>query len=149
MRTLTLLGAALFFLTALNSVAASTDEEMLQLVRKDPRSWRRIDSEGSAQLCFSRQLGNFTCSGQNLESARRYALIQHDDTSPRGEGYIVALGTTSSKGDIRLTGNWKHWHGKVWLVIADDVRGNAGDEKIDKLIHWQPTRYLFENKSLL
>lgn len=149
MQTVTLAAIVLFILSCFSPVAATTNEQTLQLVRKDPRSWQKIDTETSAQVCFSRQQGTFICTGQQLEKTQNYALIQRDETAPRGKGYIVAIATTNDDGHISLTGKWKHWRGKVWLVIAEDVRGTAGDERIDKLIHWQPTRYLFETKSLL
>lgn len=149
MRIITLSLIGLLILTCHGLATASTENETLELVRKNPRNWQRIDTQTTAQLCFSRQLGSFTCTGQHLESAQRYALIQHDETTGRGQGYIVAFATTSADGRIKLTGNWHRWSGKVWLVIAKDVRGEAGDKKIDQLIHWQPTRYLFESQSLL
>ena len=128
---------------------ADTGEETLQLVRKDPRTWQRIESETTAKISFHRQRGDFSCESHHLECSQRYALIQHDESSPRGRGYIIAVATSSDDGTIKLMGNWQRWHGKIWLVIADDVRGHAGDTTIDQLIHWQPSRYLFENKPLL
>ena len=145
----TSLVTVLFIFVSLALASTSTAEQTLDLVRKNPRTWQTIDSKVKAQLGFSHKRTSFTCTGQHLEGFQRYALIQHDETTPRGQGYIIALGETNASGDIRLKGNWHHWHGKIWLIIADDVSGNAGDETIDHLIHWQPKRYLFESRVLL
>lgn len=126
-----------------------TDKVTLKLVRKNPRTWQVSNVQTYALLSFSRQRSQFNCSGQHLESRQRYALIQHDESLPRGKGYIVAYATTDADGHIELTGEWQRWHGKVWLVVADDVQGMAGDDRVDHLIHWQPKRYLFESQPLL
>lgn len=149
MRSLCAIVTTIFILLSFEASNAMGNDETLMLVGKDPNTWQ-IDTSGpTAQLTFNRQQGTLNCSGHGLEQDQHYALIQRDDSCPRGRGYIVAVGTSSAHGALLLTGQWSDWRGKIWLVLADDVRGNAADKQLDQLIHWQPKRYLFESRPLL
>lgn len=136
-------------LISFNTTHALDHEETLALVSKNPTTWRIDTTAATAQLTFNHHQNTFTCSGQRLEQGQHYALIQHDDSCPRGHGFIVSVGTSTEDGTLSLAGQWSNWHGKIWLVLAEDVRGGAGDEQLDQLIHWRPTRYLFESHPLL
>lgn len=139
----------IFILLSFETSDAMDNEETLLLVGKDPSTWQ-IDTAGAtAQLTFNRHQGTFSCSGQQLEPMQQYALIQRDDSCPRGRGFIVSGATSTTNGTLLLVGQWSNWQGKIWLVLADDVRGSAADAQLDQLIHWQPQRYLFESRPLL
>lgn len=124
-------------------------EETLLLVSKDPNTWQINTSGATAQLTVNRQKGTFNCSGQRLEAGQHYALIQCDDSYPRGRGFIISVATSTAKGTLLVAGKWSNWRGKIWLVLAEDVRGGATDTHLDQLISWQPKRYLFESRPLL
>ena len=149
MRSLCAIVAIIFTFISFKTSKAMDNSETLLLVGKDPSTWQINTSGATAQLTFNRHRGTFSCSGKRLEPDQQYALIQHDDSCPRGRGFIVSVATTAANGTLLLTGQWSNWRGKIWLVLADDVRGKAADEQLDQLISWQPKRYLFESSALL
>lgn len=149
MKLLCITVVTLLILSRFAATTAMAKEETLRLVSKDPATWQIDTSGATAQLTFNRQQGTFNCSAQRLEPRQQYALVQRDDRYPRGRGFIVASTTSSTNGTLLLSGQWSNWRGKIWLVLTDDVRGDAADEQLDQLIHWQPKRYLFESRPLL
>jgi|LGOV01.1.fsa_nt_gb hypothetical protein len=149
MRSLCSAIVTIFIFISFSTSNAMGHEETLLLVSKDPNTWQIDTSGATAQLTVNRQKGTFNCSGQRLEPEQQYALIQRDDSYPRGRGFILSVTSSTANGTLLLAGKWSNWRGKIWLVLADDVRGGAADEQLDQLISWQPKRYLFESRPLL
>jgi hypothetical protein len=53
---------------------------------------------------------------------------------------------SDERGRLKLTGVWRNWTRKFWLVSGEDVIGKVGE--VGSLRAWRPDRYLFEEKLL-
>ena len=129
------------------SVCEPTPGELL-LCAKNPRTWKVDPNGAGARLNYSSANASFSLSGHKLEPHTRYVLVQHEAAYPSATGYMVASAVSDTGGNIRLQGTWKRWQGKFWLVPDTDVSGHCGDGQLDRLVHWNPERYLFEQRVL-
>nr|WP_320115182.1 hypothetical protein [uncultured Desulfuromonas sp.] len=134
----------LFTVALLVSPAAA---QTLQLVAKQPGSWAEMPEHGTAEITYSSATGTFQLTAHHLIANEQYVLVQHTENR-NGQGYIITRMTTSDQGTASVEGKWPYWQGKIWLVLARDVAGTAGDRTVDRLIGWHPRHYLFETRLL-
>lgn len=121
--------------------------EQLQLVAKQRDNWQPRPDKGHGEIDFSRTQALFSIWAKNLRPNRCYALIQHSNHLNK-KGFIIARFNSDNSGQIRDVGKWDLWEGKIWLVCAEDVRGQSGDRRPDRLTGWHPNHYLFEGRVL-
>lgn len=123
---------------------ATSGRKKLLLFAKDPATWRIVKGGGSGTLIYREASGAFTLSAAQLHPRAPYALIRCSEAPARAQ--IVAWGTSDGAGVLELSGNWRTWSKKFWLVSGEDVAGEVG--AAGSLRAWRPERYLFEEKSL-
>ena len=73
-----------------------------------------------------RALG-YSFNGKYLRPETEYALVQYlgDVTGDRGDIWIVGLGLSNGNGDLHISGEWQPWLGRFWVVLGEDVVGEA------------------------
>lgn len=89
----------------------------------------------------------YSFNGKFLHPETEYALVQYlgDVTGNREDIWIVGLGLSNGNGDLHISGDWQPWLGRFWLVLGEDVVGEAdGATVLDRLVSWNPAEYLFE-----
>jgi len=86
----------------------------------------------------------YSLAAAGLQPRSSYALIRVDEGIPKAE--ILSRGTSDGQGRLELTGNWRTWTRKFWVVSGEDVVGKTGENGTLKA--WHPERYLFEEKPL-
>jgi len=123
---------------------ASTGKKKLLLFAKNPANWSIVKDGGSGKLVYREATGAFTLDAAGLAPGSSYALIRYADVPPAAE--IVARGVTDQRGRLALSGGWRNWSKKFWLVPGEDVAGSVG--AAGSLLAWRPERYLFEEKPL-
>lgn len=116
----------------------------LLLFAKNPATWAIVKNGGSGKLVYHEATGNFTLNAAGLQPRSAYALIWYANAPPEAE--ILARGVSDAHGRLELSGFWKNWTKKFWLVSGEDVAGGVG--KAGRLRAWRPDRYLFEGKVL-
>jgi hypothetical protein len=97
-----------------------------------------LEKDGRARHSFN---------GKYLRPETEYALVQYlgDVTGDRGDIWIVGLGLSNGNGDLHLSGEWQPWLGRFWVVLGEDVVGEAdGATVLDRMASWNPAEYLFE-----
>jgi hypothetical protein len=129
--------------TGTKAVAASGKKKLL-LFAKNPATWAIANKGGNAKLIYREATGAFTLNAAGLPPRSSYALIRYADAPPRAE--ILARGVSDKFGRLELTGVWRNWTRKFWLVSGEDVAGHVGDA--GSMRAWRPDRYLFEEKQL-
>jgi hypothetical protein len=146
-----ILSALVLFLFALVCLAGTSDikihsngaHKTLRLIAKHPGTWAVVKG-GRGAISYRESTGDFTLNAEGLHFRARYALIRYADTPPRAE--ILARGMSDERGRLKLTGVWRNWTRKFWLVSGEDVIGKVGE--VGSLRAWRPDRYLFEEKLL-
>jgi len=121
-----------------------TRKRKLLLFAKNPATWSIVKGGGSGKVIYREATGDFTLNAAELIPRSPYALVRLVDAPPRSE--IVARGTSDEHGRLELSGNWRTWRNKFWLVSGEDVAGSVGGA--GTLRAWRPERYLFEEKPL-
>jgi len=119
------------------------DSRKLLLFAKAPATWTIVKG-ASGRIVYQGATGAFTVNASGLPPRTHYALVRYADVPPRVE--ILARGMSDRHGRLKLTGVWKNWTKKFWLVSGEDVVGKVGDAS--SLRAWRPERYLFEEKQL-
>jgi hypothetical protein len=118
-------------------------QRTLALYAKDPATWKIRPDGTQGILTFNGQTGQFSFAARKLEPLRNYVLVRNGGAPPSGE--LLARGTTNKTGELRLSGSWHDWTGKIWLVSGNDL--TCSGNRVT-LIAWHPERYLFEEKEL-
>jgi hypothetical protein len=151
MKVISITAALLLLITVVLSQAAGpaakpsgSGKKKLLFFAKDPATWSIIKSGGTGKLVYRESSGDFNLTASGLEPRSAYALIRYADTPPKGE--ILARGVSDGQGKLVLTGTWRNWTHKFWLVAGEDVSGSPGEAGAMKV--WRPQRYLFEEKPL-
>lgn len=139
-----LLSATLLLTLPAMATHAATGKKKLLLFAKNPATWTIVKNGAGAKLVYSEATGVFNLSAAGLVPGGSYALVRYADAPPHGD--ILARGTSDARGKLELSGVWRNWSKKFWLVAGDDVAGNAGESAT--LRAWRPERYLFEEKPL-
>jgi hypothetical protein len=116
----------------------------LLLFAKNPATWSIIKGGGSGKLVYREATGVFSLHAEGVRPRSPYALIRYADSAPRGE--VVARGMSDGRGKLELSGIWRNWSKKFWLVAGEDVAGSVGGAA--SMRGWHPDRYLFEEKQL-
>jgi hypothetical protein len=115
----------------------------LTLFAKDPATWRIIGEGPRGMLSFDRKSGAFSFVASRLRPDTGYLLVRQTGGTMSGD--LLASGTTGRTGELRLSGTWREWSGKIWLVPAADV---ALSGRRGTLTAWHPEQILFEEKVL-
>lgn len=123
---------------------AGTGKKKLLLFAKDPASWQIVKGGASGKLVYRESRGSFALSAAGLQPRASYALVRIEEKPPGGQ--VLARGVSDSLGRIELSGTWRDWSRKFWLVAGEDVSGSVGGAAA--LRAWHPSRYLFEEKPL-
>ncbi len=126
------------------SPPSGSGKRKLLLFAKNPSTWSIIKNGAHGKLVYREATGNFTLTATGLQPQSSYALVRYADSPPNGD--IVARGYSNENGSLELSGIWKNWTKKFWVVAGDDVSGSVGE--YGKLKSWRPDRYLFEEKPL-
>jgi hypothetical protein len=121
-----------------------TGKKKLLLFAKNPATWSIVKGGANGKVIYREATGDFTLNAVELNHRSPYALVRLVDAPPRAE--IVARGTSDEHGRMELSGNWRTWRNKFWLVSGEDVAGSVGGT--GTLRAWRPERYLFEEKPL-
>jgi hypothetical protein len=121
-----------------------TGKKKLLLFAKNPATWTIIKNGGSGKMVYRASTGAFTLNAVKLRSHASYALVRYADAPPKVD--ILARGKSDGQGRLALSGTWRDWTKKFWLVSGEDVRGKVGEA--GTLAAWHPERYLFEEKQL-
>ncbi len=116
----------------------------LLLFAKNPVDWAVAKSGGSGKLVYRAATGTFTLSAVGLHPRSSYALVRYADAPPKAE--ILARGISDEHGKLGMTGTWRNWTRKFWVVAGEDVAGSVGETGAFRA--WRPERYLFEEKPL-
>jgi hypothetical protein len=122
----------------------ASGKKKLLLFAKNPTTWAIIKNRGTGKLIYREATGVFTLNAAGLRPLSSYALIRYADAPPRAE--ILSKGVSDKSGNLELTGVWRDWTRKFWLVSGEDVAGNVGEA--GSMRAWRPDRYLFEEKQL-
>jgi hypothetical protein len=115
----------------------------LPLYAKDPVTWKIIQGGSSGVMTYDIARGIFTANAHGLSANTDYTLVRYANEPPYGD--ILAQAKSDATGGIHLSGNWKQWTGKIWLILSDDI---SRDGARPKLKAWHPARYLFEEREL-
>lgn len=124
--------------------AAGGGRKSLQLFAKNPATWTIVKGGASGRLIYREASGAFALTAAGLSQRAPYALVRFADAPPKVE--ILARGSSDERGRLDLSGVWRNWTRKFWLVAGEDVAGDAGGA--GSLRAWRPDRYLFEEKIL-
>jgi len=119
-------------------------KKRLLLFAKNPASWAIVKGGAGGELVYHEVSGVFTLNAAGLHPRSAYALVRYADAPPRAE--ILAKGMSDSRGRLELSGVWRNWSRKFWLVAGEDVEGSVGEAGTFRA--WRPVRYLFEEKQL-
>jgi hypothetical protein len=123
---------------------AASGKKKLLLFAKNPATWSIVKGGGNGKLVYREATGVFSLSAAELGPRSAYALIRCAGSPPKAE--IVARGSSDERGRLELSGNWRTWSEKFWLVSGEDVAGSVGGT--GSLRAWRPERYLFEEKPI-
>ena len=123
---------------------ARSGNKKLLLFAKNPATWAIIKGGANGRLSYRESTGAFTLTAAGLNPRSSYALVRYADAPPGAE--ILAKGVSDERGRLGLTGAWRNWTKKFWLVSGEDVAGSVGEA--GTLRAWRPDRYLFEEKPL-
>ncbi len=118
-------------------------QRRLSLFAKDPATWQVIVEGARGTLSFDRERGAFTFVASRLHPDTRYLLVRHAGGAVSGD--LLATGTSDRTGELRLSGTWLEWSGKIWLVPSADV--SLLGRRVE-LSAWHPEQILFEEKVL-
>jgi len=121
-----------------------SSKKRLLLFAKNPATWKVVKNGGNGKLIYSEKTGAFSLNAAGLYHRSPYALIRYADAPPKAE--ILARGMSDEAGRLELSGVWRNWTRKFWLVSGEDVAGSIGGA--GSLRAWRPDRYLFEEKPL-
>lgn len=127
-----------------SKASGKSGKKRLLLFAKNPATWKVVKNGGNGKLIYSEKTGAFTLNAAGLYHRSPYALIWYADAPPRAE--ILARGVSDEAGRLELSGVWRNWTSKFWLVSGEDVAGKVGYP--GSLRAWRPDRYLFEEKAL-
>jgi hypothetical protein len=116
----------------------------LLLFAKNPATWAIVKGGGKGKIIYCEATGAFTLSAKGLPPHTSYALVRYADQPPSVE--VLVRGATNGRGSLVLTGTWRNWTKKFWVVSDEDVTGSPGE--VGSLQAWRPDRYLFEEKQL-
>ncbi len=126
----------------------------LFLFEKDPETWEIIKHGVWGKMKYNRSGPEFVFQfiGHGLEPDLSYSLIYYPDPWP-GNGLILLGEAIADKsGKIRIKNSFitcsipienddNYPDGaKIWLVLSEDI-----DLRMQCMIDWNPTEYLFEN----
>ena len=136
-----------------NKINEKSNIGHLYLFEKNPETWDIAEKGawGKLKYTLSGSEFGFAFNGHRLEPEVWYSLIYYPDPWP-GEGlYILGESAADEYGNIRISGlentgdmpseldeNWPDG-AKIWLVLSEDVDG-----RMQSMIGWAPTEYLFE-----
>jgi hypothetical protein len=123
---------------------SGSGKRKLLLFAKNPSTWAIVSNGAQGKLVYREASGTFTLTATGLQPRSPYALVRYADSPPNGD--IVARGRSDEHGALELSGIWKNWTKKFWVVAGDDVTGSVGEHGTLKV--WRPDRYLFEEKPL-
>lgn len=137
------LAVLLLMLTAVSCYPASGKKKLL-LFTKNPATWTIIKNGATGKMIYCELTGVFTLAATGLTPRSLYTLVRYADAPPQVE--ILATRASDIRGALELSGVWRNWTKKFWLVPSEDVKGKVGD--VGALVNWRPERYLFEEKSL-
>lgn len=125
----------------------------IHLYEKDPKTWDVVcgDSWGKLKYWTYGEEFDFIFYGYGLTPGENYTLIYYPDPWP-GEGLMcLAQVRANCKGKVYIddsvdTGSLpiesdENEGAKIWLVLSSDV-----DYESSKMIGWNPSEYLFEEK---
>jgi hypothetical protein len=124
--------------------AVSGGKKKLLLFAKKPSTWAIVKGGANGKLIYDESAGTFTLKAAGLMPHTSYTLVRYADTPPHVE--ILAARESDKLGKLELSGVWRNWSKKFWLVSSEDVKGKAGNAGV--LTTWRPERYLFEEKPL-
>jgi len=128
-----------------SEASVANSKKQLLLYAKNPATWSIVKKGANGKMVYDEEsCGAFTLDASGLYPRSAYALIRYADAPPKVE--ILARGTSDERGRLHLTGVWRNWTRKFWLVSGEDVAGKTGDA--GSLRAWRPGRYLFEEKSI-
>ncbi len=137
------LAALLIMLTAVACYSASGKKKLL-LFTKNPATWDIVKNGVSGKMVYRELTGAFSLTAAGLTPRSSYTLVRYADTPPQVE--ILATRVSDTRGTLELSGVWRNWTKKFWLVPSEDVKGKVG--AAGTLVNWRPERYLFEEKPL-
>ncbi len=123
---------------------AASGKKKLLLFAKNPATWAIVKGGPSGKIIYHEATGVYSLAAAGLQPRSSYALIRVDEGIPKAE--ILSRGTSDGQGRLELTGNWRTWTRKFWVVSGEDVVGKTGENGTLKA--WHPERYLFEEKPL-
>ena len=118
-------------------------QRRLSLFAKDPTTWQIIGEGGRGTLSFNRESGAFTFVARRLHPNSGYALVRHTERTFSGD--LLAQHATDQTGELKLSGTWREWSGKIWLVPVADISVTG---RRATLLAWHPEQILFEEKVL-
>lgn len=118
-------------------------QRSLSLHAKDPGTWKIIKCGPGAVIHFDIKSGAFNAKAYGLSPNKEYCLVRYAGKPPYGD--FIARGTSGADGNFNISGTWKNWTGKIWIVLSEDisVAGNSAELKA-----WHPRSYLFEENEL-
>jgi hypothetical protein len=131
--------------------AGKSNVAHLYLHEKDPETWDIIEGGAWGKMKFnlSGSVFRFVFNGHGLVPGSVYTLIYYPDPWP-GTG-LICLGSEEADdfgnvhiknivdtGDLPLEEDENKEGAKIWLVLFDDVKCDAG------MVGWNPSEYLFE-----
>lgn len=137
------LAALPVMLTAVACYSASGKKKLL-LFTKNPATWTIVKNGANGKMVYCESTGAFSLTAAGLSPRSSYTLIRYADTPPQVE--ILATKVSDARGALELSGVWRNWTKKFWLVPSEDVKGKVG--AAGTLANWRPEKYLFEEKPL-
>lgn len=160
---LTLVVGLLLGLTFVPAMAAGKDGQSgksntghLYFYEKDPGDWSIVDGGAWGKMKYNLS-GSELCvvfNGHGLEPDEEYTLVYYPDPWPGNGLMCLGTGTANEFGDVHIknctdTGDLPitsdvNAGAKIWLVLSDDA-----DCTNQKMVGWDPTKYLFENALIL
>jgi hypothetical protein len=123
---------------------AVSGNKQLLLYAKNPSTWKIVKTGAGGKMIYRESTGPFSLKAFGLSPRTEYALVRYADAPPGAE--ILARGMSDDRGRLNMTGVWRNWTRKFWLVLGEDVVGKAG--KAGSMRAWRPDRYLFEEKPI-
>lgn len=137
------LAALLVMLTAVAGYSASGKKKLL-LFAKNPATWGIVKNGAIGTMVYSESTSAFSLTATGVLPRSSYTLVRYADVPPQVE--ILATKASDASGKLELSGVWRNWTKKFWLVPSEDVKGKIGT--VGTLANWRPERYLFEEKPL-